>query len=134
MVLRDCSRKTDTPDSSPLSVFMDYSTFNSSLHFAEASLSFFFFFFEQCSRSTTEWLCTKKVVRPLIWPLLFVMPCIGASCLNINQHACQGMSSFCFVDLRKAETHCSKVVSAPSRAVWSEHAPSLDPLLCICEP
>lgn len=52
-----------------------------------------------------------KVVHLLILtppPPLFVMPCTVVSCLNINQHACQGMSSFCFVDLRKAETTAVK--------------------------
>ena len=99
MVLWDCSSR---PEQSTLSLQLShYSTFTSSLHFN---------IFEQCSRSTTArhfaQSCPSSYFKPP--PPLFVMPCTVVSCLNINQHACQGMSSFCFVDLRKAETTAVK--------------------------
>lgn len=62
------------------------------------------------------------------------MPCTGVSRLNINQHACQGMSSFCFADLRKAETPAVKWLAPWSLAARFQYALSSSPLLCVCEP
>lgn len=52
----------------------------------------------------------QDISAKTIQHILFVMASTGLSCLYINQHTCQEMSSFCFVNFRKAETTAVKLL------------------------